>query len=78
MPVSGVGLGDTENLSKIIADPRSVFVAHTAGHAYFPGDRSALEDFATGAGYEEISTEVVYDRYGRATFELFRFRRIPL
>jgi 4-amino-4-deoxy-L-arabinose transferase-like glycosyltransferase len=74
MPVRGVELGDPENLRKIIADSRSVFVAHSAAFAYFPGDRSALEDFATGAGYEEISTEVVYDRYGRATFDVFRFR----
>jgi hypothetical protein len=74
IPVSGVGLGDAENLRKIIADPRSVFVAHTAPFAYFPGDRSALEDFATGAGYEEVSAEIVYDRYGRATFDVFRFR----
>jgi hypothetical protein len=33
-----------------------------------------MEDFATGQGYEEISTEVVYDRYGRPTFDVFRFR----
>jgi hypothetical protein len=65
---------DAATLRKLLADPRSVFVAHTAQYAYFPGDRSAMEDFATGQGYEEISTEVVYDRYGRPTFDVFRFR----
>jgi hypothetical protein len=74
MPVTGVALGDRETLRRIITDPHAVFVAHTPGFAYFPGDRSAMEDFATAAGYEEISTEVVYDRYGRATFDVFRFR----
>jgi len=74
MPVQGVSLGDPGSLRREIADPRSVFVAHTAGFAYFPGDRSALEDLATGAGFEEVSAEIVYDRYGRATFDVFRFR----
>jgi 4-amino-4-deoxy-L-arabinose transferase-like glycosyltransferase len=78
MPVRGVSFGNPEELRKMIADPRSVFVAHTPGFAYFPGDRSALEDFATSAGYEEVSAEIVYDRYGRATFDVFRFRKIPL
>jgi hypothetical protein len=72
--VQGLGLGDPDTLGRILADPRSVFVAHTPEFAYFPGDRSALEDYATAHGYQEVSAEIVYDRYGRATFDVFRFR----
>ena len=74
IPVAPPDWHDAATLRKLLADPRSVFVAHTAQYAYFPGDRSAMEDFATGQGYEEVSTEVVYDRYGRPTFDVFRFR----
>ena len=74
MPVAKPDWSKAEDLRKIMADPRSVFVAHTSQYAYFPGERSAMEDFATGEDYEEISSEVVYDRYGRATFDVFRFR----
>jgi Dolichyl-phosphate-mannose-protein mannosyltransferase len=72
--VQGLGLGDADTLGRILADPRSVFVAHTPEFAYFPGDRSALEDYATAHGYQEVSAEIIYDRYGRATFDVFRFR----
>jgi hypothetical protein len=74
IPVATPDWHDAATLRKLIADPRSVFVAHTAPYAYFPGDRTAMEDFATGQGYEEISAEVVSDRYGRPTFDVFRFR----
>jgi len=69
---------DTENLREIVADPRAAFVTHTAKHTYLPQQRALLEDAAAGAGYEEVPVEIVYDHYGRATFEVFRFRKIPL
>jgi hypothetical protein len=69
---------DTANLRKIVADPRAAFVAHTAKYTYLPQQRALLEDAAAGAGYEEVPVEIVYDHYGRATFEVFRFRKIPL
>ncbi len=74
IPVAPPDWRNAETLHKIMANPRSVFVAHTPAFAYFPGERSTLEDVATGQGYEEISAEIVYDRYGRATFDVFRFR----
>jgi hypothetical protein len=72
--IHGLGLGDPDTIGRILGDPRSVFVAHTPEFAYFPGDRSALEDYATAHGYQEVSAEIIYDRYGRATFDVFRFR----
>lgn len=65
----------TGDLRAIVADPRSVFVAHTSTYAYVPQQRSAMEKFAASEGYEEVSIEIVYDRYGRATFDVFRFRQ---
>jgi hypothetical protein len=37
-----------------------------------------LEDIAASEGYEEVPIEIIYDRNGRATFDVFRFRKIPL
>jgi membrane-bound metal-dependent hydrolase YbcI (DUF457 family) len=69
---------DPESLRKIVADPGAAFVAHTAKFAYLPQQRVLLADAAAAAGYEEVPVEIVYDHYGRATFEVFRFRKIPL
>lgn len=77
-PVQEPDWSDTGDLRKIVSDPRAAFVAHTAKYAYMPQQRAILEDAAAGAGYEEVPVEIVYDRYGRATFEIFRFRKIPL
>jgi hypothetical protein len=77
-PIRAVDFGDQENLRKIVADPRAAFVAHSAGYAYFPQQRAALEDAAASAGYEEVPIEIFYDRNGRARFDVFRFRKIPL
>lgn len=67
-----------ESLRKIVADPRAAFVAHTAKYAYFPQQRASIEEIAAGAGYEEVPIEIIYDRNGRPTFDVFRFRKIPL
>lgn len=77
-PVRAVDWSNQETLRKIVADPRAAFVAHTATYAYFPQQRAALEDAAGNAGYEEVPIEIIYDRNGRATFDVFRFRKIPL
>jgi 4-amino-4-deoxy-L-arabinose transferase-like glycosyltransferase len=77
-PVHELDWTDTANLRKIVADPRAAFITHTAKYTYLPQQRALLEDAAAGAGYEEVPAEIVYDHYGRATFEVFRFRKIPL
>jgi 4-amino-4-deoxy-L-arabinose transferase-like glycosyltransferase len=78
MPVSAPNWSDAESLRKIVSDPRAAFVAHTVRYAYFPQQRALLEDAAASAGYEEVPIEIIYDRNGRATFDVFRFRKIPL
>jgi hypothetical protein len=77
-PLRGVDFGNQDNLRKIIGDPRAAFVGHVAKYAYFPQQRATLEDVAQSAGYEEVPIEIIYDRNGRATFDVFRFRKIPL
>jgi hypothetical protein len=78
LPLHAVDFGNTEELRRIISDPRAAFVGHTAPYAYFPQQRAALEDAASNAGYEEVPIDIIYDRNGRPTFDVFRFRKIPL
>jgi 4-amino-4-deoxy-L-arabinose transferase-like glycosyltransferase len=77
-PVHAVDWSNQETLRTIVADPRAAFVAHTAVYTYFPQQRAMLEDIAASEGYEEVPIEIIYDRNGRATFDVFRFRKIPL
>jgi 4-amino-4-deoxy-L-arabinose transferase-like glycosyltransferase len=77
-PVRAVDFSNQDSLRKIVSDPRAAFVAHTARYAYFPQQRAMMEDIAASAGYEEVPIEIIYDRNGRATFDVFRFRKIPL
>jgi 4-amino-4-deoxy-L-arabinose transferase-like glycosyltransferase len=77
-PLQVPDFSDAGSLRKIVSDPRAVFVAHAAKFAYFPQQRVLLDEAASAAGYEEVPVEIVYDYYGRATFEVFRFRKIPL
>jgi len=78
LPVHPVDFSNPEELRRIVADPRAAFVAHTSPYAYFPQQRGALEDAAFSGGYEEVPIDIIYDRNGRPTFDVFRFRKIPL
>jgi 4-amino-4-deoxy-L-arabinose transferase-like glycosyltransferase len=77
-PLRAVDWSNADSLRKIVSDPRAAFVAHTPKYAYFPQQRALLEDTAASGGYEEVPIEIIYDRNGRATFDVFRFRKIPL
>jgi Dolichyl-phosphate-mannose-protein mannosyltransferase len=78
MPLHEIDWSNIDNLRKIVSDPRAAFVAHTPQYAYMPQERAALEDAAASVGCEEVPIETIYDRNGRPTFEVFRFRKIPL
>ncbi|HVO99001.1 MAG TPA: glycosyltransferase family 39 protein [Bryobacteraceae bacterium] len=78
IPLHELEWTNAEALRRAFADPRFAFVAHTAKFAYLPQERAALEDAASNEGYEEVPIETIYDRNGRPTFEVFRFRKIPL
>jgi 4-amino-4-deoxy-L-arabinose transferase-like glycosyltransferase len=77
-PVHAVDFSNQEYLRKIVSDPRAAFVGHITKYAYFPQQRATIEDIAGSAGYEEVPIDIIYDRNGRATFDVFRFRKIPL
>jgi len=77
-PVHAVDFSNQDDLRKIVSDPRAAFVAHVGKYAYFPQQRAAIEDAASSGGYEEVPIDIIYDRNGRATFDVFRFRKIPL
>jgi hypothetical protein len=78
VPLGAPDWTNAQTLRKIVSDPRAAFVAHTAIYTYFPQQRALLEDAAASEGYEEVPIEIIYDRNGRATFDVFRFRKIPL
>lgn len=78
VPVHEVDWSSADTLRRIVTDPRAAFVAHAPNYTYFPQQRVALEDAAANEGYEEVPVEIIYDRNGRATFDVFRFRKIPL
>lgn len=71
-------VSNKDGLRVMVSDPRAVFIAHTAHFSYMPYERAAIEDAASDAGYEEVPIETIYDRNGRPTFDVFRFRKIPL
>jgi hypothetical protein len=74
-PVAATNLSDPEVVRRMLANPRYVFVAHTREHAIQPERRAALEDAARAAGYQEVPVQTIADRFGRPTFEIFRFRK---
>lgn len=65
---------DRSQLLAVISDPAEVFVCHSAGNEVWPENSQRLTAFANGAGYQKELLETVYDRNGRAIFEVFRFR----
>jgi 4-amino-4-deoxy-L-arabinose transferase-like glycosyltransferase len=78
VPLGAPDWSNADSLRKIVSDPRAAFVGHTPVYTYFPQQRALIEDAAASTGYEEVPIETIYDRNGRATFEVFRFRKIPL
>ena len=65
-------------LAALLRDPSNVFVAHAAGFAFHPNERAALEDAARRERYQEEPLTTIQDRNGRPTFDVFRFRKLPL
>jgi len=65
---------DAKTLLYLAAEERNVFVTHTAGNEIRAGAAQRLSEIATGYNRERVQIETVYDRNGRAIFELFRYR----
>jgi hypothetical protein len=78
LPIVYADTGSDESLNPLLSDPLNVFVAHTGGAAFHPQERAALEDLARREQYEEEPLTTIYDRNGRPTFDVFRFRKLHL
>ena len=64
--------GDRETVSRMIADPDGVFIAHTKDFENFQGTNDKLLKFAEAAGYQREMLAVISDSFGRQAFEVYR------
>jgi hypothetical protein len=78
LPMINADTGSDRALDALLRDPMNVFVAHAPGLAYQPGERAALENAARLENYQEETLTTIHDRNGRPTFDVFRFRKLPL
>jgi hypothetical protein len=77
-PILNVDRNDRAALRRMLENPNDVFVAHTAEYSQIPEIRAALEAEARAENYREERTATIFDRNGRAVFEIFRFRKVHL
>ena len=78
LPMVYADTGSDQAVNALLRDPQNVFVAHSPGLAYHPGERAALEDAARRENYQEEPLTTIHDRNGRPTFDVFRFRKLHL
>jgi 4-amino-4-deoxy-L-arabinose transferase-like glycosyltransferase len=60
-------------VSRLIADPRNLFVDHAADAVAFPEARKHLASIALAAGYRRQTVIMIADRNHRPRFEIFRY-----
>jgi hypothetical protein len=75
LPTYALTAREAEKFDRMVADPRNLFVSHTPGYEYQPEIRAQIEDRARHNGLQEELVSLIFDRNGRPTFEVFRFRR---
>lgn len=78
LPMDYADTGSDQAIEALLADPSNLFVAHTAGSAFHPQERAALEEVARRENYQEEPLATIHDRNGRPTFDVFRFRKLHL
>ena len=78
LPMIYADTGSEQAIVGLLGDPSNVFVAHTPGFAFHPGERAALEDLAQREHYQKELITTIQDRSGRPTFDVFRFRKLHL
>jgi hypothetical protein len=73
------GRTDLPPAPNLPADRGALWVSHTAGNEQFQGVNAGLAAFAERAGYEKRRVTLIYDRNGRAIFDVFRLvPRVPV
>jgi len=78
LPMIYADTGSDQALVLLLRDPSNIFVAHTAGFAFHPQERTALEAVAQREHYQQEPITTIQDRNGRPTFDVFRFRKLHL
>ncbi len=69
---------DRAIIASMISDPANLFISHTKEFEFFPAWNPRLIQIAAASGYQrELETEIS-DRFGRAVFDVYRFRRAPV
>jgi hypothetical protein len=58
-----------------MVDPGTLFVSHTPEYEQLRGSHAAVDNFAAAAGYQKEAVVTIPDRFGRPTFDIFRFKR---
>lgn len=66
---------DAEAITRMISDPRAVFVSHTPAFEEFRGVPERLGRFAAKTGYTRDLIRTLADPQGRPVFEVYRFSR---
>jgi hypothetical protein len=57
-----------------MVEPGTLFVSHTPEYEQLRGSRAAVDNFAGAAGYQREAVVTIPDRFGRPTFDIFRFK----
>jgi hypothetical protein len=61
-------------LRSLMVDPATLFVSHTPAYEVVAGSTAAVDRFAAAAGYRRETVATIADRFGRPTFEIFRYQ----
>jgi hypothetical protein len=57
-----------------MVEPGTLFVSHTPEYEQLHGSRAAVDKFAAATGYQKEAVVTIPDRFGRPTFDIFRFK----
>ncbi|HWB97469.1 MAG TPA: hypothetical protein VG672_12220, partial [Bryobacteraceae bacterium] len=66
---------NVELIRQRVSNPDNIFIGHPEGREFFPGYKAKLVEMAREFGYRPEMVQVISDRNGRPTFEVYRFVR---
>jgi len=78
LPMYYADTSSDQAIEAMLRDPSNIFVAHSAGLAFHPQERAAIEEVARRAQYQQEPLTTILDGNGRPAFDVFRFRKVHL
>jgi len=78
LPLESADTRSDETILAMIGAPDKVFVAFAPPFAFQPQVLAGIQRVAQRENYEREPMTTIYDRHGRATFDVFRFRKLHL